>query len=151
MTAQWSPLETSRHQDHVIAHVIGASALGYFVHEEAVHLLLDIGFFWTIYVDGEMALVLQSLAIKDLALDERESSELLADVQSLHSGELTPFGLKQLSQAPSGCLIKEVEIYTQDERRRILIKGEDASLTINTSLQTAEISVEPMDAPTDRS
>ncbi|MEA2172806.1 MAG: hypothetical protein QOD00_398, partial [Blastocatellia bacterium] len=31
MMTEWLDQETSMHQDHVIAHVIGATVLGYFV------------------------------------------------------------------------------------------------------------------------
>ena len=42
---------------HVIKHVIGATVLGWFIAGEAAHFLLDIGFLWTIYIDGEMNLL----------------------------------------------------------------------------------------------
>src|SRR4051812_36224047 len=84
MSSEWSPLETNRHQDHVIAHVRGATALGYFEFDQAAHILLDIGFFWSIFVDGEMALVLQSLAVKEFELEAEFRTDLFADLQSLH-------------------------------------------------------------------
>src|SRR5882762_7541644 len=66
MMDDWFAAETTTHQDHVIAHVIGATVLGYFVHEEALHMLLDIGFIWTIYLDGQMVLLPQTVAINEL-------------------------------------------------------------------------------------
>ena len=66
----WTQLETNTHQDHVIAHVFGATVLGWLIAGEAAHLLLDIGFLWTIYLDGEMNLLPQGVAIPELDADE---------------------------------------------------------------------------------
>ena len=71
----WTELETSTHQDHVIKHVIGATVLGWCVAGEAAHLLLDIGFLWTIYLDGEMNLLPQGVAIGELDGDEITSAD----------------------------------------------------------------------------
>ena len=49
MINAWTPRDTTTNQDHVIAHVLGATFLGYFVFEEALYVLLDIGFIWTIF------------------------------------------------------------------------------------------------------
>jgi hypothetical protein len=137
----WSPQETSKHQDHVIAHVVGATVLGFFIADEAAHVLLDIGFIWTIYLDGEMGLVPQSVAVSELDLDETAKAELLSDASLLHGeGRAVASGLKRLTASPAECLISEVNFYADDERRRILMTGEDESLAIETSLVTGEIS-----------
>src|SRR5712691_9337752 len=84
--SDWSSSETTTHQDHVIAHVIGATVLGWIVADEAAHLLLDIGFLWTIYLDGEMNLLPQGVAITELDSDELTSAdktELAFDAQLL--------------------------------------------------------------------
>ena len=62
----WSPADTNTHQDHVIAHVIGATVEAYFVWDETAYLVLDIGFVWNIYLDIEMGLVPQVVAIAEL-------------------------------------------------------------------------------------
>ena len=146
MTSEWSPLETSRHQDHVIAHVVGATVLGYFEFDQAAHLLLDIGFIWTIFVDGEMGLLSQSYAINDLGLDAEAKAELLADVELLHNEGRGAAGHARLTPAPVDCLIAEVGFYALGDRRRILITGEEGSLFIETSLRTGEIRVRPAHA-----
>lgn len=146
MTLEWSPLETSRHQDHVIAHVLGTTILGYFEFDEALHLLLDIGFIWTIFVDGEMGLLTQTQAIGELGLDAETKAELLADVQLLHDGRNFE-GLTRMT--PAQCLIQEVSFFAWSDRRRILIIGEEASLTLNTSLTTGEIHIEPLSTESD--
>ena len=141
MAPEWSWTETSRHQDHVVAHILGTTALGYFASDQAAHLLLDIGFIWTIFVDGEMGLLTQSLAIKELELDSVAKAELMSDVELLHVGSEQ---LSRITPAPAGCLIKSVGFYASSDRRRILITGEEASLAVETSLTTCEIQIEPL-------
>ncbi|HYJ46614.1 MAG TPA: hypothetical protein VEV81_08360 [Pyrinomonadaceae bacterium] len=150
MSSEWLPLETGRHQDHIIAHVLGATALGYFEFDQAAHILLDIGFFWTIFIDGEMALVLQSLAIKEFELEADLKSALSEDVQALQSGVRDNDDLSCLVRAPAGCLIKEVGVYAREESRRILITGEEASLEIIGSLSSGEILIIPEPAESGR-
>lgn len=143
MPLEWSPSETNTHQDHVIAHVVGTTVLGHFVFDQAAHVLLDIGFIWTIFVDGEMGLVPQSMAIKELELDDDAKTELLADAQLLHNGGREAEGLTRIRPAPVDCLIMEVTFYARgDDERRILVSGEDASIAINTLLLTGEIHIE---------
>ena len=38
METIWSEKDTTTHQDHVIAHVLGATVLGYFILDEALYL-----------------------------------------------------------------------------------------------------------------
>jgi hypothetical protein len=128
----WSALETSNHQDHVIAHVLGTTVLGYFIADEAAQLLLDIGFIWTIYPDAEMGLLPQSVALGELALDSTAKAELVADLTLLHDGHEAT-SLQRMTHAPVECLITEVACYALGERRRVVLRGEDASLAIETS------------------
>jgi len=146
----WSSQETSKHQDHVIAHVVGATVLGFFIAGEAAHVLLDIGFIWMIYLDGEMGLLPQSMAVAELDLDETIQAELLSDISLLHKeGRDAPEGLKRLRAAPADCLINEVSLYADTERRRILMTGENEHLVIETSLTTGEISFEAVSLAND--
>lgn len=145
MTPEWSPLDTSNHQDHVIAHVLGTTVLGYFVADEAAHLLLDIGFVWTIYVDTEMGLLPQAVAINELPVNAATKAELLADATLLHD-EGDAASLKQMTQPPVECLISEVTCHAQGERRRVLLHGEEANLAVETSLTEDEIRL-TADAP----
>src|SRR3984893_19134266 len=99
----WTEHETTKHQDHVIAHVLGATVLGWFIAGEAAHLLLDIGFLWTIYLDGEMNLLPQGVAISELDADELTSAdiaELAFDAQLLLSEGLVPGGCSALPASP---------------------------------------------------
>src|SRR5215213_4218289 len=139
MSSDWDLQDTGRHQDHVIAHVVGATVLGYFEFDEAAHLILDIGFIWTIFVDGEMGLVPQTMAISELELDADTKAELREDLQALHDDGYDADGLKRIKPAPAGCLITEVSFYARVDNRRLLIRGEDAGIEIVTSLLTGEI------------
>ena len=108
----WTAAETNKHQDHVIAHVIGATPLEYFVHDETAYVLLDIGFIWNIYLDIEMGLVPERLAL----------SELGVDVESLErtSVECGP--------------IESVELFEDGQERRLVLNCEQRILVIETSL-----------------
>jgi hypothetical protein len=138
---EWLPQETGTHQDHVIAHVIGATVLGALIFDEAAHLLLDIGFIWTIFLDGEMGLLPQSMAISELSLDEEEKIVMLEEVRRLHDGGRSAAGFAHWSPSAVECLIVTVEFYGSDERRLLLISGEEASIAVESSLETREISV----------
>jgi hypothetical protein len=148
MTDRWQPNETSTHQDHVIAHVLGATVLGYFVFDEALHILLDIGFVWTIYVDGQMMLLPQVVAINELETDAATRSELNREIELLvKEGQLAE-GLERIRPAPVECLIVEVNFFADGDRRRLILCGEKANLVIETSVETAEIQVIADDRPT---
>jgi len=108
----WTAVETNKHQDHVIAHVIGATPLEHFIHDETAYLLLDIGFIWNIYLDMEMGLVPQRLALSELDVD----SELL-----------------QRTKVECGA-IESVELLEDGEERRLVLNCEQGQLIIETSL-----------------
>ena len=141
MTDHWQPNETSTHQDHVIAHVLGATVLGYFVFDEALHILLDIGFVWTIYVDGQMMLLPQVVATGELETDAETKSKLNREIEMVgHEGRLVE-GLEHITPAPVECLITEVLFFEDGDRRRLILCSEGANLVIETSVETAEIQV----------
>ena len=140
----WTPLETTTHQDHVIAHVIGATVLGWLIAGEAAHLLLDIGFLWTIYLDGEMNLLPQGVAIPELDADELTSAdktELVFDAQLLLDEGCAATGLKRFIASPVECLITTVEVLAANSDRRIVVHGEIASIEVETSLESGQVRV----------
>ena len=108
----WTAAETNKHQDHVIAHVIGATPLGHFIHDETAYLLLDIGFIWNIYLDMEMGLVPERLALSELDVD----AELL-----------------QRTNVECGP-IESAELFEDREERRLVLNCEQGQLIIETSL-----------------
>jgi hypothetical protein len=144
VSSRWSPYETTTHQDHVIAHVKGTTVLGWFIAGEAAHLLLDIGFLWTIYLDGEMNLLPQGVAIPELDLDDvsiADKAELAFDAQLLLTEGRDATGLKRFSGAPVECLITLVELFNSDSQRRLVIRGEIANIQIDSSLESAQVTI----------
>ena len=135
--AEWELAETNTHQDHVIAHVIGATVLAYFSLDETAYLLLDIGFIWNIYLDGEMGLVPQSVAVAELEADEQIKTEIRSDVDqiSLHDQP----SLLRLTQTRNQSPILSVDFLISESLRRLRLNCEGGSLLIETSLETAEI------------
>ena len=142
MTTDWSEKLTTTHQDHVIAHVIGATVLGYFIHDEALYVLLDIGFIWRIYLDGEMGLLPHPVAVGELDAGPEKRSEIQVDVELLLRAGSGADGLRQLSNTLGGCLIAGVTLHTSGDQVRMLIAGEENSLSVETSLSSGEITVE---------
>jgi hypothetical protein len=97
MSLDWTARETGTHQDHVIAHVIGATVLGFYRTDQAIHILLDIGFIWTIYVDGEMGLLPQPVALSELEVDADTRTRLREDVQLLQTEGRDAQGLAEFA------------------------------------------------------
>jgi len=143
-SSEWSRLETTTHQEHVIKHVVGATVLGWFIAGEAAHLLLDIGFLWTIYLDGEMNLLPQGVAISELDADELTSAdktELAFDAQLLLDEGCDATGLRRFIVSPVECSIIAAEVFAANSKRRIFIQGETARIRIEASLETSELDV----------
>ena len=141
MTDNWMPAETTTHQDHVIAHVVGATVLGYFVFDEVLYILLDIGFLWAIFLDGQMTLLPHPVAIKEIEMELQIREEIKADVALLLGDNPSAEKLLRMKEPPVHCQIEEVSFFERDEQRRLLLKGEEGCLAIESSLATAEIHI----------
>jgi hypothetical protein len=141
MTENWEAQETNTHQDHVIAHLIGATVIGYFIFDETLHVLLDIGFVWNVFVDGEMGLLPHPVATAELAVSEQTRGEIAADIDNLLAHKLHAEQLRHLTQPQVECVITQLNFFASGDRRRLVVTGEDANLTIETSIETAEIRV----------
>jgi len=142
--SEWQTIETTTHQDHVIAHVVGATVLGWVVAGEAAHLLLDIGFLWSVYLDGEMNLLPQGVAIPELEgneLTSADKAELTFDAELLLNEGPDAAGLKRFTSAPVECLINGVDVLASDSGRRILVRGEVGNLEVETSFETTQVNV----------
>lgn len=138
-------VDTTTHQDHVIAHVMGTTVLGWFLANEAAHLLLDIGFLWTVYLDAEMNLLPQGVAIAELdygELSSADKTELSFDAQLLLNQGREATDLKRFTAATVECLVTGVELFASDSERRLVIHGDDASIEIETWLEKAEIRID---------
>ncbi|HEX7331218.1 MAG TPA: hypothetical protein VF290_06950 [Pyrinomonadaceae bacterium] len=112
----WTAAETNTHQDHVIAHVIGATPLGHFFWDETAYIVLDIGFIWNIYLDLEMGLVPHRLAISELEADDETQREF-SEVRNVVSSP-----------------IESGEVFEDGDERRMVINCELDLLFIETSL-----------------
>jgi hypothetical protein len=141
MTNGWTPKETTTHQDHVIAHVLGATVLGHFVFDEALYVLLDIGFVWTIYLDGEMTLLPHPVAINELEVAETPREQIKADIDLLLSDNPSTKKLLLIRPPEVNCEIKDVNFFESGDRRRLILACEGANLAIEMSLKTTEITV----------
>lgn len=142
MEINWNRAPTNAHQDHVIAHVLGTTVVGHFHAGESLHILLDIGFVWTIFLDGEMGLLPKGVAVSDLDAGEAAKDALKADVELLLDG-IGGDGVSghiKLIPASIECLIEEVEFYAgEGERRQILVRGAESDLVVETSPATREV------------
>lgn len=136
----WQPTETSAHQDGVVAHVIGATVLGYFIEDEALHLLLDIGFIWTIYLDGQMVLLPHPVAIAELDIGEPHRSDIREDIDQL-LGNGDRVSLKYLSVPAVSCEIREVEFLEHGDQRQIRLLSDTGDFVIETDLELRQILV----------
>ena len=136
---EWQPADTNTHQDHVIAHVIGATVLAYFIWDETAYLLLDIGFIWNIYLDGEMGLVPQTVAASELEVNDEIKSEIRSDLDQISLSDETP--LLRLSRSTGSSPIVSVEFLAFENLRQVRIHCEDGILAVETSLETAQIKI----------
>lgn len=128
---RWEPRETTTHQHHVIAHLSGATALGYFHADDAVHFVLDIGLVWTVYADCEMGLVPETMALAELNVPADERRALAEEARLLHRDGPEARGLMAVTPAPYGLVIEEVELYGDEAGGcRLLVRGESASLAV---------------------
>lgn len=118
----WTPADTTTHQDHVIAHVIGATPLAHFIFDETAYILLDIGFIWNIHLDLQMGLLPESVAIAELETDKIS----MQDVEGLGP-------------------IESVELFEADDERRLVLICEERDLVVETDISRryTRISINP--------
>src|SRR6266536_6122795 len=135
----WIEQETNKRQDHVIAHVVGATVIGYFIFDESIYLLLDIGFIWQIYLDGEMGLLPCSVCLQELDAGEEISQELKRDSELLLTQGITANGVKRMTPAPVECLVKEITVFADGDEWRLLLKGEESDLILESYLSNRQI------------
>ena len=110
----------------MIAHVIGATPLGHFVWDETAYLVLDIGFIWNIYLDGEMGLVPERVAMAELRTEIHQDFE----------------DLTRPIPAPNPSPIESVEFFETDDARRLVLNCEVGTTTLEMSFVTRKIRVE---------
>lgn len=139
MTDEWTEAATTTHQDHVIAHVIDTTVLGYFVLGDAIHLLLDIGFVWKIYVDGEMGLLPHPVAVAELDVDEELLAQLKVDIDLLLKGGDELERLTHFVSLTNSSPITEARVFDRDNERKLLLTGETGVIEIQMSMKDDSI------------
>ena len=141
MNNGWEEAATTTHQDHVIAHVIDTTVLGYLVLQDAIHLLLDIGFIWKIYVDGEMGLLPHPVAVAELELEEELLAQLKLDIDWLlkSHGEAQP--LSSLVPLKTRFPLNEVQLFVRGDERKLVLAGETETIEISASTKDNSIQV----------
>jgi hypothetical protein len=127
----WTTAETNRHQDHVIAHVVGATPLGYFIWDETAYILLDIGFIWNIYLDMEMGLLPHRVTIDELETDDTMKRDLRLDVDVLTQGGES---LSRMKSASGVGPIQSAELFESEDGRRLVLDCEAGNLVIETNI-----------------
>jgi len=139
VTTAWTAQDTSTHQDHVIAHVLGATPLGYFIFDEALYILLDIGFVWTILLDGEMGLLPHPVAVAELEIDQASRQQIRTDIDSLLRDTTSSTSFMKQMHGPQA--IENVGFFGSLGGRRLVVNCETGSLVVETFLAIREIKV----------
>ncbi len=139
-SSTWIDASTSTHQDHVIAHVIGATVVGYFILDETVYLLLDIGFVWHIYLNGEMGLVPHPVMLAELDIDDPGKEQLRSDIDALLSSERT-ISLKRMTANWLQSPIEQVVLKRNGDTLRVVSTCENGGLMVETSETKREVEV----------
>lgn len=142
----WEELATTTHQDHVIAHVIDTTPLGYLVLADEIHLLLDIGFVWKIYSDGEMGLLPHPVAVAELNVNEERLAQIKTDIDVLLRDDIGAAALNSFSLLSSRCVITGVQVFLRGDLRKILLTGEGGSVEIQMSVTSGTIHVTECEA-----
>jgi hypothetical protein len=142
----WEELATTTHQDHVIAHVIGTTSLGYFVLRDAVHLLLDIGFIWKVYADAEMGLLPHPVAVAELDLNDELLAQIKTDIDVLLRDDVGGAPLSSFSPLTVRCVISSVQVLSRGDSRKIVLAGEVGSVEIQTSVTDETVRVTESEA-----
>ncbi len=85
------------------------------------------------------------VAIPELDSDtvnEADKTELAFDAQLLLSEGRHASGLKLFTAAPAQCLISDVELFSRDANRRLLIRGEGIDVAVETSLEEGQVTIQ---------
>jgi len=139
-TSDWISADTNTHQDHVISHVLGASVIGYFIFDETAFLLLDLGFIWNIYLDGEMGLLPHPVAIGELETDEVMKAELKRDIDQAFQEPDTTFFVRMKS-SPNASPIQSVDFFVRETSRQLVLTCARGNVVVETSLDTREVTI----------
>ena len=131
LKSNWTIAETNNHQDHVIAHVIGATPLGHFIWDETAYILLVIGFIWNIYLDMEMGLLPHPVTITELEADDATRSDLRSDIDLLLQGKESVSRMTYLGGMGP---IQSVELFEAEDARRLVLVCDEGNVVIETDM-----------------
>lgn len=125
-------LSPTKHQEHVIKHVLGCRILGVLRRPGHIHFLLDIPFLWSIDADGAMALVQDEEAVGEFDEAPEYIAELVADIRQLHDDDAE--GLRHFAppETETG-MIEDVELFENETDGRcaeVHILGDEGTLTV---------------------
>ena len=141
MISNWTAQDTTTHQDHVIAHVIGAKLLGYFVHDEVFYGLLDIGFIWSIFLNAEMGLLPHTVAVSELTVEEQTRGKIKRDIDALLQNAAS-CKLEYLVRFPLDFEIEQVSLWADGADQRLILNGTDhQELAVTVSIDNREFEV----------
>jgi hypothetical protein len=141
----WISADTNTHQDHVISHVLGATVMGYFVHDETAFLLLDIGFIWNIYLDCEMGLLPHPVAIGELEADQALKEELKNDIERALQ-DPNSINFFRLKRSPNSSPIQSVDFFVRENSRQLVLTCTSGSVVVETSIDSREVTIMGTDA-----
>ncbi|MFN2406459.1 MAG: hypothetical protein ABR594_10410 [Pyrinomonadaceae bacterium] len=142
----WAEAGADTYREHVVAHVVGATVLGHFEAEDALHLLLDIGFVWTVFVDGQMLLRHERLALAELDIADDTRAALAGDFDKLQEEGGAGEGLALARRAPAACLVREAILYESGQRRRLVVRGDGAGLLVESRADAGGVTVRVLPA-----
>jgi hypothetical protein len=132
-------MQTSTHQDHVIAHVIGAELLGYFILDEAAHFILDMNFIWTIHLDAQVALLPTGVAVDEFALPREQATQLRQEIDALRSGG---HEVKTINVFSSAGAIESVSVFENNHGVKLVISTTDQAVEVISSFPERTITVD---------
>lgn len=99
--------------------------MGHFVWDETAYLVLDIGFVWNIYLDGEMGLLPESVAMTELRAQIPDDFD----------------NATHLVLNPDPSPIQSVDFLETDDGRRLVFNCDRGTIVVETSISTREINV----------
>jgi hypothetical protein len=143
MMSDPTQIPLSKHQDHVVKHVLGCTLLGVYSQPGHLHILLDIPFLWSVDADGAMALVQDEEAVNEFHEPAEKIAELIAEIQTLHDAGPDAEGVRHFQPPPAIGAIQDVDLHrhSTDGDLRITVVGDEGEMTIalRASLNAVEL------------
>lgn len=142
-------VQLTKHQEHVIAHVLGCTILGFYQQLGQIHLLLDLPLLWSVDADGAMELAPDEEGIEGMPESPDVIQGLLAEAYHLRHQSPDADSLMYFQEAPEISLISDVTLYQHPNGvktdKLLVVRGEDGGFEIDLlgSSQIVEINTCP--------